>query len=65
MGLAAAQPAALPPTPARSDRGTAAAQRRYRFRNLSGCAVKLQFYKTDDRQHRLTLPNGTKTIGAA
>ena len=43
---------------------TAAPQRRYRFRNLSGSAVKLQFYNTNDRQHWLTLPNGTKTIGA-
>ncbi len=43
---------------------TAAAQQRFRFRNLSGSAVKLQFYNTNDHQHWLTLPNGTKTIGA-
>jgi neutral ceramidase len=43
---------------------TAPPQRRYRFRNLSDSAVKLQFYNTNDREHWLTLPNGTKTIGA-
>ena len=41
---------------------TAPPQRRYRFRNLSGSTVKLQFYNTEDRQHWLTLPNGSKTI---
>ena len=43
---------------------TAPPQRRYRFPNLSDSAVKLQFYNTNDHQHWLTLPNGTKTIGA-
>ncbi len=43
---------------------TAPPQRRFRFRNLSGSAVKLHFYNTNDRQYWLTLPNGTKTIGA-
>jgi neutral ceramidase len=43
---------------------TAAPQRRYRFRNLSDSAVKLQCYNTNDHQYWLTLPNGTKTIGA-
>lgn len=38
-------------------------QQRYRFRNLSGSPVKLQFYNPTDHEFWLTLPNGTKTIG--
>jgi neutral ceramidase len=43
---------------------TSAPQRRYRFRNLSGSAVKLSFYHVDDSLQWFTLPNGEKTIDA-
>ena len=43
---------------------TSASQRRYRFRNLSGSAVKLSFYHADDSLQWFTLPNGSKTIDA-
>jgi neutral ceramidase len=41
---------------------TSPPQRRYRFRNLSGAAVKLQFYNVDDTLQWFTLPNGEKTL---
>lgn len=49
-----------PPTP-----WTSPPQRRYRFRNLSDAAVKLQFYNADDTLQWFTLPNGDKTIPAS
>lgn len=64
-GLAAAiaqnTPAAPGPQP---NPWTAPSQHRYRFRNLSSSAVELKFYNCRDRKHWVTLPNGTKTIGA-
>ncbi|HEX6713959.1 MAG TPA: neutral/alkaline non-lysosomal ceramidase N-terminal domain-containing protein, partial [Thermoleophilaceae bacterium] len=52
-------PAGPPPTPWTSD-----PQRRYRFRNLSTADVEFRFYNVNDPLHWVTLPHGTKTIGA-
>jgi neutral ceramidase len=63
LARAIAEGTPSPPGPAPTA-WTARPQRRYRFRNLSGSAVRLSFYNPRDRVHLATFPNGRKTIEA-